>query len=875
MSPAGRKPGGVIEPWGPLARESGKMFSSLSPPTATPAPRAPLPLTWPAALVGLLFGVLMSYVPYEFRMAPFRPLYPYVRVLGLTYLTGSIFLMGALLYPRAPRWLGLVGRLTLGVAMVLYWWVLNVLPGSFTGIVLYPLLFGGMLVETWPAMRQRPVLRAFVGLTGTAFGVAMLATPERFPLAVYAHLAPLRPLVGALFILAGAGLLLPCGRLHARLPQVLMGVMAVPFALLAYALGCGASWLGASVYAVLTCACLAQSLDWRPRAPRTVGWKLLRGLAFAGLVPLLALGGLAAFLAQRAIEQQVRDDTQRAAAGEADFLRRYLDDSRESLDLMLESPGFRAAFVTGERALLEPYLRNLAGQARAFDAALAVDASGRVLATSPGVENWQLSSLTFLSGALAHGGAEVSPAFIRPQDRPLVAVARPFEHDGELRGMLVGLLSLERMSDATTPASQRFRVQVLDRRGLKVLRDTAPGASLLGEAHLPDALHDELVRPGSGVMEAFDVGDRRILAAEAPVEDTEWSVLVTQELVVAYAAITRMSAAVVGLVLLGVLLALGLSQLVARDVIRRLDELREATSALAAGDLERRVEVEEDDELGELARSFNEMAARTGAAQAELKAAVRAREEFISVASHELRTPLTPLKGFAALTLQWLEKNGDFPERERLLKALRSMARQTERLARLVDDLLDTARIQGGRFEMERQRADLVPLLGEVLERFELRGESNLAFELHTPDHAVEGDWDAPRLDQVLTNLVSNAVRYSPQGGTVCISLEEEAHHVVVHVKDEGIGIPPDSLPSLFRPFARATNAQARHYGGLGLGLFICREIVERHGGTIWAESPGPQRGSCFHVRLPRDAPQPVPTAAPPSRTEPSSAHAA
>ncbi|MFP2905080.1 hypothetical protein ACLESD_08495 [Pyxidicoccus sp. 3LFB2] len=255
------------------------MFSSLSPPIEAPAPPppSPLPLTWPAALVGLLFGVLMSYVPYEFRMAPFRPLYPYVRVLGLTYLAGSIALMCALLYPRAPRWLGLAGRLALGAAMALYWWVLNVLPGSFTGIILYPLLFGGMVLEAWPAMRQRPVLRAFVALTGAAFGVAMLAAPERFPVSIYAHLAPLRPLVGALFIIAGVGLLLPSGRLHARLPHVLMGVLAVPFALLAYALGRGSSWLGASVYAVLTLACVAQSLDWRPRAPARWGGSCCAG----------------------------------------------------------------------------------------------------------------------------------------------------------------------------------------------------------------------------------------------------------------------------------------------------------------------------------------------------------------------------------------------------------------------------------------------------------------------------------------------------------------------------------------------------------------------------------------------------------------------
>ncbi|MFP2930112.1 histidine kinase, partial [Pyxidicoccus sp. 3LG] len=361
---------------GTATRESGKMSSPTSQEAGSPVP---MPLTWPTALIGLMFGVMLSYVPYEFRMAMFRPLYPHVRTLGLVYLAGSILLIAALLYPRAPRWLDLTGRVTLVAAMALYWWVLNVLPGSLTGIVLYPLLFGGLVLEAWPSMRRRPVLRAFAALTGASFGVALLAAPERFLFSVYAHLSPLRPLVGALFTLAGVGLLLPSGRLHARLPHVLMGVLAVPFALLAYALGLNSAWLGASVYAVLTLACVAQALDWRPRAPRTVGWKLLRGLAFAGLVPLLALGGLAAFLAQRAIEQQVRDDTQRAAAGEADFLRRYLDDSRESLDLMLESPGFRAAFASGERARLEPYLNNLTAQARAFDAALAVDASGRVL----------------------------------------------------------------------------------------------------------------------------------------------------------------------------------------------------------------------------------------------------------------------------------------------------------------------------------------------------------------------------------------------------------------------------------------------------------------------------------------------------------------
>jgi signal transduction histidine kinase len=155
-----------------------------------------------------------------------------------------------------------------------------------------------------------------------------------------------------------------------------------------------------------------------------------------------------------------------------------------------------------------------------------------------------------------------------------------------------------------------------------------------------------------------------------------------------------------------------------------------------------------------------------------------------------------------------------------------------------------------------------------VLERFELRGAEGLRFELEPPSGPLQGTWDAARLDQVITNLLSNAVRYSPQGGTVRISFTESPSDVELRVRDEGIGIPPESLERLFRPFCRASNATSRHFGGLGLGLFICREIVERHGGSIWAESPGAQKGSCFHVRLPR---VPPPAAMPSGPTAPPS----
>jgi PAS domain S-box-containing protein len=234
----------------------------------------------------------------------------------------------------------------------------------------------------------------------------------------------------------------------------------------------------------------------------------------------------------------------------------------------------------------------------------------------------------------------------------------------------------------------------------------------------------------------------------------------------------------------------------------------------------------------------------------EAQAAVRTREDFLSVASHELKTPLTPL----ALKLQSLARelgaqpDSDFTRRARA--HVEAGRKQVRKLSELIGDLLDVSRIMGGRFALELEDVELAPLVREVASRYESQAEQ-AGCTLSLSLGEVRGRWDGRRLDQVVTNLLDNALKYG-HGRPVRVRLAEEAGRAVLEVQDEGIGIEPAGQSRIFERFERAVSE--RHYGGLGLGLYITRTIVEGLGGHISVES-APGRGACFRVELPLQAP--------------------
>ncbi len=227
--------------------------------------------------------------------------------------------------------------------------------------------------------------------------------------------------------------------------------------------------------------------------------------------------------------------------------------------------------------------------------------------------------------------------------------------------------------------------------------------------------------------------------------------------------------------------------------------------------------------------------------------AVRVRDDFISMASHELRTPLTSL----LLDAQRLSL-GSTDDRDKLRRASGRITRSSERLARLIGDLLDVSRIRAGRFVVELAEVDFRGVVADALDRYApqlARAGSTVALE---SGPGIVGRWDRSRLHQVVANLLQNAIRYG-EGKPIEIGLSADERRARLSVKDHGCGMAPEQLERLFEQFARPTTSSSRE--GLGLGLWIARGIVEAHGGTIWARSVVGE-GSEFVVELPREGPK-------------------
>ena len=238
-------------------------------------------------------------------------------------------------------------------------------------------------------------------------------------------------------------------------------------------------------------------------------------------------------------------------------------------------------------------------------------------------------------------------------------------------------------------------------------------------------------------------------------------------------------------------------------------------------------------------------------ARFEADRANRAKDEFLAMLGHELRNPLAPIH--TALQLMRLRGDGT-AERERTV-----IQRQVNHLTRLVDDLLDVSRIARGKVELKRERVEIAAIVTKAIETVSpLLEQRTLVLDVDVPRLGLTIDGDPVRLAQVVSNLLTNAAKYTEPGGRISVRAERDKHEIVLRVRDTGIGISADILPSLFDLFVQGRQALDRSQGGLGIGLTVVRSLVALHGGTVSAHSDGAGQGSEFLVRLPAAAARPV-----------------
>jgi len=234
-----------------------------------------------------------------------------------------------------------------------------------------------------------------------------------------------------------------------------------------------------------------------------------------------------------------------------------------------------------------------------------------------------------------------------------------------------------------------------------------------------------------------------------------------------------------------------------------------------------------------------------------LKEAEKLKDEFIGIAAHELRNPLAVLRGYAQMLLMQ-PKRGRGPDlNDWQVEALQSVDRSTTRLVELTEDLLDVTRLQGGGLQLHPEPTDLVALTQRIVKRLQITtAQHTISIATLLPHVVVHVD--PGRIEQVLSNLIGNAIKYSPQGGPIEISISEEVElqEACLSIRDAGIGIPVKEQAHIFRRFVRASNSSNYGITGTGLGLYLCRELVERHDGRVWFES-SEGHGSTFFIALP------------------------
>jgi signal transduction histidine kinase/CheY-like chemotaxis protein len=583
-------------------------------------------------------------------------------------------------------------------------------------------------------------------------------------------------------------------------------------------------------------------------------------LAVAGTLPLAVMAAIGLFALKRQQDAQTRQvgvELARSIANAVDAEQRSMVSVLETLATTpsLDSDDYTAFLIRARRVV----------SARPDWAQIRLaDPAGRTVADTKATSGAALPSLIekeSFTSILRTRTPAVGSLARRDDGEWLFAVRVPVFRDNAVRYVLTGLVSPRAIYQVLNrqPVPPDWLISIVDANGLRVARSRAHEENVGGRlAESVQRVVDHGGAEGFGIATSLE-GDE-IYTPYSRLPLSGWNAVLGLPTAVGRTAAYRSLALAAG----GFLLSIGLGTLgalwVARGINRPIRQLGEAAEALGRGGapLPGDTSIQEiravSEALSAAARAItkgeaerDDLLRKERHAREVAEAADRAKDEFLAILSHELRTPLNAVYGWARLL-----QSGRLDDQALVTRARDAIVRNAEAQVQLIDDLLDLSRITSGKMRLDARRIDLAPVVHEALDAVRPAAEAK-AIRLLADVAARSGPVtaDPGRVQQVVWNLLMNAVKFTPAGGEVRVSLHRAGSHVEIVVSDSGQGIAPELLPHVFERFRQADSSSTRAYGGLGLGLALVRHLVELHGGTVGARSAGQDTGATFIVTLP------------------------
>jgi signal transduction histidine kinase len=841
--------------------------------TATAAPALALSgtsLRWALGLFCSFIGALLLVAPHQFA----APIYQPLRSFGVVWAVAALAAGGGLLSAAALRTRRIVRLLSHGLASLVLLALAASLAaaGAWAGLIVYAVLAGALLTPA--GLRGRPprgaagdLLALSMGLVLALIGALLALLPGLFREPWSGFGSAQRPLGLALL---GAGLpicyvqlrsvprrLLWAAHLAAGAGLVSLGVLAA---------APPAAWTGIALFwgvggAVTLLPWLREW--WGGIDTSALRTRLALALATATCVSLVLAVAVSTTQAERLATAQASETLGVEARSVAQNVRDYveLNGSRATTMAALAAQlPLRPPDVELQRQLMDksrPGYGDVTGM-------LLLGPDGRVVASDGGALPDPATLADVARATAARAGVAVQLALDRASRHRLLLVAAPvLGRDGSPAATAV--MEFDSRSLERRIAREGSIVSLGDGYGNLLARASGLAADVsrlpAGWDRRARAGSLPAVAPGQGRPAAVAPGQGRLAAFET-VPDFGWTIAIERPVASALSGVDRGRDLAFATLLLVLPLAVAGGILVARRITRPLGTLADAVGELAAGNPWAPLERSRITEVERLSAAFRAMRDRLAQRTAEserLAAELRARaealaesdrrkDEFLAMLAHELRNPLGAVSTAAYILGQ---SRGLEPP---VARSVAVIQRQSQHLARLVDDLLDVSRITRGKVELRREPLDLVEVVKQAVETTRPLVEARRhRLEVSLPGEPLPLVADPTRIEQVLANLIRNAVKFTAPGGFIQVDAAARDGYGVVRVRDSGAGIPGDLLPRVFDLFIQGQQGLDRSAGGLGIGLTLVRSLVEMHGGRVEARSDGPGTGSEFIIWLPLD----------------------